>query len=495
MDITYNRIFEKNRITILIFILIFFLATVFFFFHWPTVKPVNLVTGNHYYLAQQMSMGHVLYRDLFSDKPPLNEYIAVLCFSVCRGELFPAIILTRFVFFFFFILSAIPLFIITKYIVDKSHLAWLVVLIYLSFDYPYARIALGSDWHTLMNFFALLSVLFFLKNRYVLSGLFSSLAVLSWQPGIIFFIATSSAVILFPNDKRGEKLSRVTLGFLSPILLLLLYTHISGYLSDLIKQTILFGKVTIRHGFLAGIGLIPKIVDKDYGRNIPIIILGVLGFIINFAQITINRHKKINLKASFLPLSVLSMTIIFSLIDFQGPTDFIPFVPWLAFYAVYSITFFPGSRKSLIVNIIPLCFILALIVYSLKGTIRRLPSFTLKKQKEFVLNNLKSFDLREDDLLLCMHSAQPLLFMNKKNMLKYIYYFNSKHYRFIEKYEENGFNSVLYSINERKPKLIYVPKVGSYIVNNRRPYRRLRKILDTTYEKFESEKVVIFIRK
>ena len=98
------------------------------------------------------------------------------------------------------------MFIISKHALGKIHLALLVILVYLSFNYPYIRIARGSDWHILMNFVGLLSVAFVLKNRYVLSGLFSSLAALSWAPGIVFFFATLFTVMLFPNDKRKGKL-------------------------------------------------------------------------------------------------------------------------------------------------------------------------------------------------------------------------------------------------------------------------------------------------
>ena len=319
-----TEITDKNRK--IIFSLLFSLSFIFFLFHWPVIKPVDELSGNHYYLAQQMSKGYVLYRDMFSDKPPLNEFIGAFCFLVCGRDLLLSIILTRFVYFFFFVLCAIPLFIISKEILGKSGLTWLVIIIYLSFNFPYTKVAQGLDWHILMNLLGLLSIASVLKGRYLLSGLFSSLATLSWQPGFIFFIIVLLTVILFIKDKKIKRLTRLILGFLLPILLLFIYAHINGSALDMVKQTILYGEFNI-DSFPGNILQSAVIINNRYRNSLYIIILAVWGFIISATQMMTGDYKKADLKGYFLPLAAMTFSIFYSSFDLDGADDFIVFIP------------------------------------------------------------------------------------------------------------------------------------------------------------------------
>lgn len=487
---------KKNTTTILTFGIIFCLSTVFFILHWPVIKCVTVDDGNHYYLAKRIFTGDILYRDLFSDKPPLTEYIGAFCFFIGRGKILPSIILTRFVFFSFFMLSAIPLFFTSRYILKKPNLAYFVVLLYLSFNFPYKRIASGAEWHTLMNFFGLLAIAFFLKDYYILSGLCSSLATLSWMPGVIFFIATFSSIILFYNVKKKGKLLKISFSFAFSIFLLLMHLYVNGSLQDFIKQALLFGEFVVKGGFLEGLTLIPRAIYTNYKFNIPVIVLAAIGFVISSVQIAKGCYKDINLKACFLPASILLMIIIFSIVEFEQAPDFIPFLPWISFYAVYFINFLLYKIKNpLAIKIVSMCFILALIVFSLKNTIEKPPSLTLKKQNAAVLSMLKSFDMRNDDLLFCMHAAYPLLFMNKKNITKHLRFFENRHYMFIERYEKNGFDSIVYSVSEMKPKLVCIHKNCMNKFLNKYRYQKLRKLLEADYEKFENGNLIIYARK
>lgn len=485
---------KKNVLIFLGFSLLIVLATIFFFFHWPLFNPLCQARSNHYYFAQQMATGQVLYQDLFSVKPPLTEYVGAVCFRILQGEIIPAIILTRFVFFYLFVLAAIPLFIISKYAFQRYLFAWFVVLIYLSFNYPYVRMAEGADWHTLMNLFGLLSVAFVLKDRYILSGLFAALATLSWMPGIVFLIAVLSVQVLAAQGNRMRNTLKIFLGFFFPIVVFLLYAYSNRSLSDFIKQTILYGEINIKHQFLAGRELILKNIKASYTPQIPLIFLGCVGFMINLVQIILARSQKAPLK-NFLALgTIFFMTVVYSLVDFQGIPDFIPFIPLLAFYAVYFITFLRGIKKSLVKDIIFSGLIVSLMGWSLRTSIIPAPKFSLEKQQKAFRQELGRFDLGKTDLLCSVNSTLPLLFMNKKNAVKYVHFSFDRYYQFMEKYEAGGFDSIVSAIEKKKPKLIYFRRYRFLAAKPR--YRKLNKILTAHYTiKAENKKRTIFLRK
>jgi len=485
---------ERNK-TILLFILIFFLSTVFFCLHRPASTQVLPVAGHHYYLARQIYQGQLLYRDLFIDKPPLTELLGALCFLICSGDLLPSIILTRFVFFYFFLFSAVPLFFIARRIINMYYPAWLVVVIYLSFNFPYEKLAVSADWHVLMVFFGLTSVAFFLGDRLIISGLFASLSLLSWQPGVIFIISLVTAVLLFSRRRIRKDLMKLLGVFLIPFAILILYTWIRGNLRDMIEQTILYGRINVSDEFLVGLRMIPRRINISYSRNLPVLILGVVGFILNWVRVGVKGKE--SLKRYFFPLSLFSMMILISLVDFQSSRDVIPALPWISLYAVYLIYCIPGRRKLRLFRTVLSVSLVGLAIYSISGPMKNNPyRFTLEKQEARIRAKMKRFGLRKGESVLCMESILPCLFLNRKNLTRHVYYLQDKHYQFIQAYEENGFSHVLDAIQRDKPRLVQIrqcPWSKEDWLKER--FDPLRELLADNYTQVEAPHLWLYVRK
>lgn len=486
---------SQTRITVSLFSLLFLISIFFFYLHWPMENTVWPVAGHHYYLSQQIYRGEVLYRDLFIDKPPLTELIGAGCFLICSGKLIPAIILTRWVFFLFFMLSAVPLFVISKTILKKSYLTWLTIIIFLSFNFPYEKLARSADWHVLMVFFGLASLALYLRNRRLICGLTAAMAFLSWQPGIIYIIAVTFAVLLFTRVGRLKKLTGILILFLLPVGLTIVYVWCRGSFSDMIEQTVLYGRINVGDGFLEGIKVIPERIRISYSRNIPIMLLGILGFALNWLQVV--RGGGAVRKMYFFPLSLLSMVIIISLIDFQSSRDVIPALPWLSFYAVFLIDRVPGSEKSPVFRFILILFLAGLVIYSLVGTVKERPHrLALQKQQEKILAELERWGLGEGESILCMESVLPCLFLERKNLTRHVYYLQDKHYLFIQTYEEGGFDSVSRAVDKNKPRLIRIAKCPwSKEDWPKKRFDPLRVSLTEKYRLIEDQRQWLYVRK
>jgi len=219
----------------------------------------------------------------------------------------------------------------------------MTVIVYLSFNFPYDKLARSADWHVLMVFFGLFSLAFYLRRRFLLSGLAASLSVLSWQPGIIFILTIVLVVLLFSQGGKTKKISWILSFFILPVGITIIYVYFRGSLSEMIEQTILYGRINVGDGFLEGIKVIPARIRISYYKNIPILLLGVLGFAVNWIKVL--RGGKLVLERYFFPLILLSMILIFSLVDFQSSRDVIPALPWISFYAVFLIDLAPSPAR------------------------------------------------------------------------------------------------------------------------------------------------------
>jgi hypothetical protein len=482
---------ERTKNSLLLGLLLF-LAVVFFYFHWPHENPILPVAGYHFYLSRQIYQGEVLYRDLFIDKPPLTEMFGAGCFLLCSGKLIPSVIMTRWLFFLIYLFSAVPLYLISRHFFKQAHLSLLVVLTFLSFNFPYEKLAVSSDWHVLMLFFGLVSLALFLRGWIFMAGLAVSLSAISWQPGLIFLIALLLSLSLSLPGCRRKKSVKILAGFFIPVCIMVIYAWIRGSLPDLIEQTILYGRINVGSEFLDGIGELPRRVMKSYSRSIPIIILGLGGYIISWFLVARNRTLA---RRFIFPLSLFTMMIIIDLVDKPSSRHIIPALPWISVYAVFLIDWLPGKKLRSHFRIALIVCLLGLIGYSLPGTVKNRPGpQAMEKQQMAYLALLERHGYREGDSIFCMESVLPALFAGEKNLSRHVYCLEEKHYHFIQLYEEGGFDAIVRLIERDHPRLIYIGKQPwSHREWHKKRFNPLREFLSRRYRLIEDRRMWLYV--
>ncbi|MDP8237294.1 MAG: DolP-mannose mannosyltransferase, partial [Candidatus Erginobacter occultus] len=421
--------------------------------HQPTRREILPVAGNHFYLGRQIYRGDLLYRDIFIDKPPLTEYIIAAAFLAAGGELIPAVIITRLIFFAFYLASALPLYLIARRVLGSRFRSRLAVLVYLGFGFPYDKLAVSADWHVLMVFFGLTAVAVYLAGRPLVSGLCAALSFLSWQPGLTFPIALLAGSLLFPRSGRDSR--RLAVGFLIPVAAVIIYTGFRGNLADFFQQTVLYGRINVSSEFFWGLRVVPRVVRKLYWRSLPFILLGTAGYLLNWLRVA--RSGRREFEKTFFPLVLLSLLILISAANFQGGRDMIPLLPWISLYVLYPAGRLEAKMNPRAFQTLAAAAIVGLAAWSLAGTIRlRPPWMNLERQELQMLKLAERYHLGADDQILCLESVLPCLFLDRTNLTRHTYYLQEKHYRFIETYEPGGFDSVLEAVRGQKPALVFV---------------------------------------
>jgi hypothetical protein len=188
-------------------------------------------TNIYFYTAYELLQGKMLYKDIFFTNLPLFPYISSFYLLISGKNIL-----------FYYFSSTLEISIISLLIYyllyKKTHDT--IVSLTASFLYLYSFMVLSTSEHQtgvfLASLFSVLSYLFFEKNKYIWSGIFLALAILTkayFIPIIISFF-----VFLLIQKKYRESL-RILIGFLSTLTVLLspfiffapytIYKDIIGY--------------------------------------------------------------------------------------------------------------------------------------------------------------------------------------------------------------------------------------------------------------------------
>lgn len=436
------------------------MSAALFFSHYPFSGPITTnPSATHYYIAREVAGGSPLYKDIFSDKPPLHDYLLAAPFLLTRGDIIKSIIVSRFIFFFIFLCGAAALFIFSKAVLQKEQLALLSVVSFIGVGFPYFALVGGNKWQLLTSCLGIISVLCYIRMRLFLCGVFAALAAMTWLPGLVFLAGPLIYTVLFEDD-RIKKGKILIFGFALPVISIIILLLLQGSLRDCILQTILFGMVSVPVRWLEGPwGNIRDTIVRDYLYNIILILLGVAGYIAGISRMLIwrvsgprhNQHR-----ANFLALFYLSALILISLANFQQGPDFIPLIPWLCLYAA----FLPDGpfallRRRITGRLLYGVFLLSVAI-SLYGAVGESPALTLHDQQSGILGRLDRLGVGKADGIFSDRASIYLLFFGKKNIIKYHEPLATHLYKAIERFEAGGFKYILMEIKMRRPKAIIV---------------------------------------
>jgi hypothetical protein len=182
---------------------IIFLISIFLIFKLGNLG-IRLSDSNiYFYTGYQLLQGQVLYRDIFFTNFPLLPYLSAFYFLISNGSL-------KFFFFTPAVEASIVSFLIYL-IVCKKHGVFHAVLS--STVYLFSFILLSTSDHQSGVFIAslssVLSYYLYLNKRFILSGVFVSLTLLT---KVYFIPIALSLTALFTIERRWRELGRFVVG-------------------------------------------------------------------------------------------------------------------------------------------------------------------------------------------------------------------------------------------------------------------------------------------
>jgi len=440
----------------------------------PFSQPGRGDTGIYDYIAQSILRGQVPYRDVIDPKAPASMYMSAFAMATGRSVGISDVASVRWLNALMAgLLLALNSLVAEAYL--KSRLAGVIAALAPLLSERFAlMMTKGTQPKLPMMLFGMATLLLIAKQRPFLSGLFSMLACLCWQPGLMF---TGVAVLMFSRyltkwtDGRALK---VIAGAAVPLLVLLLYFYALGALGQLWSWTITYTYSVFapegQKGFGQAIKQIWIITRQEVGPDLILWGFSVVGFAM-FAWERVRAKFKDNFSSSELYRDAILIPpvvyLIFCSINFQGGPDLIPFLPFVGLFAgCFFVELGKIATGKLIHRkissldssvVIPLTAICVMLVLLLLRTIRYEPPAADLQSQRIAVGRIADY-LGPTDKIYVHATAEILVLLNRPNLNPYIA-FDSGADNYLAQQRPGGFKDVLGEIEADAPKLVAISRL------------------------------------
>jgi hypothetical protein len=322
-------------------LLAFLIGVIVMVLYKPFARPEVGDPAIYDYLAQSILRGQLPYRDVVDIKAPIAPYLSAAAIAWGRffdiGDIFAVRALHTILVGLF---SALTFLVANLYLQSRvaSVIAFLVPLL----REPIVTTLIGGTQPKLpMIIFGLLALLMIAKDRPLAAGAFSMLSCLCWQPGLLF---TGTALMIFSRyftSWRDLKALRVLAGSLVPLAIVLGYFYSKGALGDMWAWTMTYNYSVFGPDFGTtpggAIRHIVQIARQVFSREVVIVFLSTIGgvwFLVDRVR-TRSRRAAVESPDLFRDALVFPPLIYgaFMVVNFQGPPDLIPLLPFLGIFA------------------------------------------------------------------------------------------------------------------------------------------------------------------
>ncbi|MCK5505030.1 MAG: hypothetical protein KAJ10_07690, partial [Thermodesulfovibrionia bacterium] len=423
------------------------------------------------YSGQQMANGIPPYVSMFDHKGPLTPMISGVGVMIAAFLNFDDILTVRIIFFMFACLTVVGLYLLGSTLFESRWIGILAAFTFIGF-WGFGKHAVsGPQAKTPMVFFEVLALLLTANRKWFWAAFCGSLSFLTWQPMAIYPIVT--IILAIAQSKRGHERTinviRAISGALTPIVMVSIYFLYKNAFYELIDGAILFNIVHLeRSSALPYSNIIKPLVFAYRGYTLMFgpIVLGLLTVCVMYVWRLKLYERSISNLLSKDPFAIFLLSfpapVIWSLLDFQGYTDFFVFLPyaaigfgWLLYLLLdsrlVSAVFRPG-----LVNIFFLV-ICAILVGSAAMNYRMTSKTGLKQQRQWA-DQLKSQLGKESKFLsIGRPSILALLHMTNPNRYLFIVYGIDNH---IHANTPGGFYGWLKGLEKYNPSMIALGKTG-----------------------------------
>jgi len=504
-----------------ILIILAFAASITVMFFYRPFQQMELGDQALYdYCAQVIVRGLLPYRDVVDGKAPGSMYLSALAMtagkSVGMRDIFAVRLLNV---LFVGLLSSLTYVIGSHYL--RSRTAALIGSLFPLMFPAYAMMMIaGTQPKLSMILFGMFTLLFIARDKPFWAGLFSMLACLCWQPGLMF---TGVAVLIFSKyltTWRDRRALRVVIGASIPFGVTLLYFYVNAALADLWNWTIVFNysfyaaKVSRPlDRALSHIWDVTEITCKGHVLYPLIGSAGLLVFLVSRVQQKFTNSERGKSSELFRDALFLIPVIYlaFSLAHFLGDDDLIPLFPFLGLFVGWFLVAMARSlaesrvAKLLLprlrwVRFAPVSVPLLLLIstYAQVKEHNRDPGISLRYQDAEL--RLVSDLLGANDKVYVHRCLELLVFLNRTNVSKYVMFDRGKG-DFIEAKMPGGLQAVMDDIEAQSPKLLLISHLGQLSPSHRAAIRQWVEgnyeslSLDPKYEQLVPELDHVYIRK
>lgn len=371
--------------------------------------------GLYGYGGQLLADGVLPYVGIFERGGPLTQFLPGIGVVIARAFGFDDILGMRLLFLGFAVASVGLIYVFARdmYRSRKAGLVAASAMVgFEGFNYFAAN---GPRAKTAMVVFLVAALVAALHQRWVMLGVFVSLATLVWQPVFVIAAAGTIPVIVLgvERGKRSRAFARVAVGGLLPAVLVVGVYAFTGHLRALLDGFILVhARYSTNTSFFDATGLNLYRLWAGYGVSLVLLILGItaLGWsaISGFDQ----RGDKREFEACIaIGLGCLTMTgLAWTLFDFDNFPDVYVLLPSAALGLGFA-----GARAEerhrtprLAVVIVAIAVTSALVL-----PIRH-PAIGLSHQRAAVAAILGAIP-GDDETILSVEAPQPLVLSHKRN--------------------------------------------------------------------------------
>ena len=326
------------RASLLPAIFVFIITAVVFSqygFEGPLTRDNSLVM----YSGQQMAGGVPPYVSIFDHKGPLAPMMIGAGVMIASFFNLNDILTVRILFFMFASLSAVGLYFLGYTLFASRKAGFLASFIFIGFWGFGKHAASGPQPKTPMVLFEILALLLTANRKWFWAGFCGSLAFLIWQPMAVYPVMTFALAIIQSEKgkERTRNIIRAVSGTLTPIAMVCIYFLYKGALHDLIDGAVLFNIIHLERDMLPPYKDIMKslrFIYNGYTLMTGPVFLGLLMMCVMYVWRARTYGNNIRELLSKDPFSMILLSfpfpVIWSLMDFQGYTDFYVFLPYVA---------------------------------------------------------------------------------------------------------------------------------------------------------------------
>ena len=391
------------------------------------------------YIAQSILRGQLPYRDVVDIKGPGAPYLSALAMLTGKLVGLQDVLAVRVSNLLMMGLLSSLTFLVAQVYLRSRAAAIIAFLILLMRDQFAGFMIEGTQPKLPMILFGLVTLFLIARDKPFWSGICSMLSCLCWQPGLMF---TGVAFLIFSRyltSWRDRRALKVLLGAAIPLVIVLSYFYARGALGDLWAWTITYNYTVFgpdaERGSANAFDHLWTMIRRTFERDTILVMIAFLGLLVFCIQRireklehgwALNSPELFRDALLFPPLIYLG----FSLINFQGGPDTIPFFPFIGIFAGWSflqldllIASYATRRLGQQLSAVPWARAIAataiIIFVVIRAVAYRAEGRTL--QDQYAATRSLSELLAPQDQIYVHGSVVILVLMNKPNLNPYVF--------------------------------------------------------------------------
>ena len=292
------------------------------------------------YSGQQMLAGIAPYLSVFDHKGPMASILCGLALSVSRKLGIDDVLAVRIAFWLISAFAVVMLFLLAEKLIKSLRSAAFASAVFIGFWGFGIQASMGPRAKTPMVLFQIMALYFTASRRWFLGGLAGGLAMLVWQPMIVYPAVTFLVSILQADSARQafRNAVRSATGAAVPVIAVALYYWIRGGLGQFWVGWVTFNLEFLERqddSAMSNVHHIMHAISAGYAQSFVWVYAGLLSLLAITIKVLMNNRGRqlyawVQRDSRAVLLLTFPLPFAWSVLDFQGYADFYPFLVYAA---------------------------------------------------------------------------------------------------------------------------------------------------------------------